>query len=121
MYYSEASNIITKSQYEFKMLATSRSRKKKKMLGENAPDETIDDPVKRLNIKTYFCTIYEASTEIKNRFNSTFQGILNDISYFSINRLLKIKKDPSSLSKDVFKVFCTIYNKHIQFEVLRNE
>jgi len=29
--YDEATNIITKSQYEFKILATSRSRKKKKM------------------------------------------------------------------------------------------
>lgn len=119
--YNEATNIIKKSQYVFKMLATSRSRKKNKMPGENAPDETIDDPVKRFKIKTYLCTIDEASTAIKNRFNSTSQGLLKDISYFSINRLLKIKKDPLSLPKDVFKVFCTIYNKHIQFEVLRNE
>lgn len=119
--YNEATDIITKSQYEFKMLATSRSRKKKKMPGENASDETIDDPVQRFKIKTYLCTIDEASTAIKNRFNSTSQGLLKDISYFSINRLLKIKKDPSLLPKDVFKVFCTIYNKHIQFEVLRSE
>ncbi|KAL4097745.1 hypothetical protein QTP88_022467 [Uroleucon formosanum] len=120
--YNEATNIITKSQYEFKMLATSRSKKKKKMPGENASDETIDDPVKRFKIKTYLCTLDEASTAIKNRFNSTSQGLLKDISYFSINRLQKIKNDPSSLPKDVFKVFCSIYNKHnIQFEVLRNE
>lgn len=119
--YNEATNIITKSQYEFKMLTTSRSRKKKKMPGENASDETIDDPVQRFKIKTFLCTIDEASTAIKNRFNSTSQGLLRDISYFSINRLLKIKKDPSLLPKDVFKVFCTIYNRDIQFEVLRSE
>jgi hypothetical protein len=78
------------------------------MPGENAPDETIDNPMKIFKINTYFYTIDEASTAIKNRFNSTSQGLLKDISYFSINRLLKIKKDPSSLPKDVFKVFCTI-------------
>lgn len=118
--YNDATDIITKSQYEFKMLA-SRSRKKKKMPGENASDESIDDPVQRFKIKTYLCTIDEASTAIKNRFNSTSQGLLKDIWYFSINWLLKIKKDPSLLPKDVFKVFCTIYNKHIPFEVLRSE
>ncbi|KAF0702749.1 zinc finger MYM-type protein 1-like [Aphis craccivora] len=63
--YNEATNIITKSQYEFKMLATSRSRNKKRMPGENTPNETIDNLVKRLKIKTYFCTINEASTTIK--------------------------------------------------------
>lgn len=77
--------------------------------------------MKQFKIKTYFCTIDEALTAIKNRFNSTSQGLLKDISYFSINRLLKIKNDPSSLPKDIFKVFCTIYNKHKQFEDLRNE
>lgn len=76
---------------------------------------------KDLKSKHTYVQIDEASTAIKNSFNSTSQGLLKDISYFSINRLLKIKKDPSLLPKDVFKVFCIIYNKHIQFEVLGSE
>lgn len=70
--YNEATNIITKSQYEFKMLATSRSRKKRKMPGENAPDETIDDPVKKFKIETYFCTIDEALTAIHHHYQKMF-------------------------------------------------
>lgn len=48
--FQEASIFITESKYEFTKLLINRSRKKKKMPGENLFDETIDDPVKRFKI-----------------------------------------------------------------------
>lgn len=72
------------------------------MPGENESDETIDDLVQRFKIKTYLCTIDEALTANKNSFNSTSQGLLKDISYFLINRLLKIKKRSIITTKRCF-------------------
>lgn len=117
----EATLLMSNSQYEFTVLPQKRSRKKKKMPGETASDDTIDDPKKKFKTQTYLCTVDAALTAINDRFNSSSQNLLKDISYFSVYRLQKTKTNPSSLPKDVFNAFSDVYNKIIKSEELRDE
>lgn len=45
---------MEKSQYEFTIMIAKQNRKKKRMPGENAEDETINDPTKKFKIQYIF-------------------------------------------------------------------
>ncbi|XP_022181578.1 zinc finger MYM-type protein 1-like [Myzus persicae] len=96
---AKASEIFTESncfmsdhadEFEFTQLVINRSRTKKKQFDENSSDEPVVDPKLKFKIDTYFGALDAAIMAIENRFHSTAQNLLRDISFFSKNRLNQI-------------------------------
>lgn len=102
-------------EFEFTQLVVNRSRTKKKQFDENSSDEPVVDPKLKFKIDTYFGTLDAAIMAIENRFHSTAQNLLRDISFFSKNRLNQVKN--GKLPADVFCTFCNLYQQFID----RNE
>lgn len=119
--YDEAVDFVSKSEFEFTPLPIKRSRRKKIMSDEINPDHVITDPKFEYKVNTYFSTVDAAIIAIKERFHSTGQHLLRDISLFSTSRLRQTKKDNSSLPKDAFDTFCEIYCNFINSSDLKRE
>lgn len=71
------------------------------------------DPKLLYKIKTYFIAIDSALTCIEDRFHSKSQGLLKDISLFSVFALKKTNSDPNTLPNDALNKFCELYSKII--------
>jgi len=107
------------NEFEFTHLAITRSRIKKKFFDENSSDEPVVDPKMKFKIDTYFGALDAAIMAIENRFHSTAQNLLRDISFFSKNRLNQVKN--GKLPADVFSTFCNLYQQFIDRNELCNE
>lgn len=88
-------------------MTITRSRTKRKHFDENSCDESVVDPKLKFKIDTYFGTLDALIMAIENRFNSTAQNILRNISFCSKNCLNQVKN--GKLPADMFCTFCSLY------------
>lgn len=98
---------------DFKPLKINRKKIVPRMSGENAVDESIDEPLKDFKVNTYFSAIDITLAQIKDRFSDISTGICKDLSLFSRRRIKEIANDESILPSDSFFMFCTIYGKFV--------
>jgi len=80
--YDKAVDFVNKSEFEFTPLSNKRCRRKKMMSDEINPDHVITDPKLEYKVNTYFSTVDAAIIAIEERFHSTGQHLLRDISLF---------------------------------------
>ncbi|KAL4083995.1 hypothetical protein QTP88_029311 [Uroleucon formosanum] len=106
---------------DFKPLPLNRSKRVPKRSAVETQDEVITDPLQNFKIQTFFVAYDTAIVQIKERFSEIAKGIYKDLSLFSRRRLEEISKNNDLLPKDAFDVFCDVYSKFIQKDVLKRE
>jgi len=78
-----------------------RPRKKKRMPGENIYDKVSISAFDRYRTNTYFKVLDQIISSINSRFSGA-REILKDLSLFSPERLINMKKDNKSIPEDSF-------------------
>jgi len=112
---------------EFRPLPERHARKRKIMFDEEAPDETISDPIVNFRVNTYFASVDLILSELNRRFLSDNNenveqiSIFKDLSLLSKKRVKELKANPTQLPKDAFLMVCTIYKKYLKPEVICDE
>jgi len=112
---------------EFYPLPERHGRKRKMMFDEQAPDETISDPIFNFRVNTYFASVDLILSELNRRFlgnnneNVEQISIFKDFSLLSKKRMKELKANPTQLPKDAFSMVCKIYKKYLKPEVVCDE
>jgi len=102
-------------------LPVTRSRKRKTMSDETAPDEPQTDPFANFRINTFYFCLDKLLAKIKDRFQTSYLELIKDLSLFTVSRIAEIRNSPSSLPRDAFLAFSNIYDKFVKLPELVEE
>lgn len=118
----DVNNFINKfSQFEFSDKLNQRIRRNKKMPGEEVSDDPIIDPLENFRVNTFYVCLDIINSAFDEYFDNSSIGIYKDLSLFSKKRLDEVKKNPASLPKDAFSMFCKVYGKYVDQDCLNKE
>jgi len=100
-----------------------RSRKKRvpRKADELCQDETVQDPLKKFKIDTFFLVIDLIITQTNNRFTDNNLEVLKDLALLSIKRINEIKINPDNIPKDAFKSVCSVYHTFLNLNDVKRE
>lgn len=97
-----------------------RTRKKKKLVGENSNDEVSDSVAYRYKINTYFIILDQIIKSIETRFNDS-RNIIKDLALLSPNRLKEMKNSNCTKLPDNCFSFISEWIKGIDSNLLKQE
>lgn len=112
---------------EFYQLPERHARKRKIMFDEQAPDETISDPLVNFRGNTYFASVDLILSELNRRFlgdnneNVEQISLFKDFSLQSKKRMKELKANSTPLPKDAFLMVCKMYKQNLKLEVVCEE
>lgn len=118
---SEKEKFISRTGETFAPLPVPRRRRVRRLPGERAEDEPIDDELQKIKVFTYFASLDAIHTLIADRFSDNAQGIFEDLSLFTKERILEIQKNISDLPDDAFSKFCNVYGNFLTETKLKTE
>ncbi|XP_060855359.1 zinc finger MYM-type protein 1-like [Metopolophium dirhodum] len=107
----------------FTPLENVRSRKKivPRKADELCQDETVQDPLKKFKIDTFFLVLDLIITQINNRFTDNNLEVLKDLALLSIKIINEIKINPDNIPKDAFKSVCSVYHTFLNINDVKRE
>lgn len=91
------------------------------MPGEEASDDPIIDPIENFGVNTFYVCLDIINSAFDEYFGNSSIGIFKDLALFRKKRLDEVKKNPASVPKDAFSIFCKVYGKYVDQELLKKE
>ncbi|XP_034232796.1 zinc finger MYM-type protein 1-like [Thrips palmi] len=107
--------------YELTPLPVRRLRRKRRLDGELASDEPVEDPYEKFRIDCFVTTLDVVSMQLNVYFNDSSLEIIRDISLLSRRRMAEVRQNSESLPADAFEELCEVYKNFLDREKLIDE